>query len=76
MPKPRATQADVDAFIKAICPNAPELYKMASNEKTCLNDATSLLLRYRAALTTIKDALDAESAINIHAIAAHALREG
>ena len=76
MPKPRATQADVDAFIKAICPNAPELYKMASSEKTCLNDAASLLVRYRSALMTIKDALEAEAAINIHAVATHALREG
>ena len=50
MAKTRATQQDVDAFIKAVCPEAPELYAAAFTEKKCLNDATEVINAQRAAL--------------------------
>ena len=50
MAKPKATQADVDAFIRAVCPEAPELYAAASTQKKCLNDATEIITGYRKAL--------------------------
>lgn len=55
MPKPTPPKAPayVIQFIEAVCPEAPALYAASFNEKTCLEDATAIITRYRAALVQI-----------------------
>ena len=74
MAKTKATQADVDAFIRAVCPEAPELYAAAFTEKKCLNDATEIITRYRGALDQIENLNpEAEEVREAPSIAAYAL---
>lgn len=58
MPKPPTAPRHVLAFIEAVCPDAPALYAASFSEKTCLQDATEIILRYRAALNRIADGED------------------
>jgi hypothetical protein len=49
----RAEREDVMRFIRAVCPEAPDLYLASFSEKQALNDAADRILNLEAALLRI-----------------------
>ena len=66
MPKPPTAPGYVLAFIQAVCPDAPALYAASFSEKTCLQDATEIILRYREALDQVRQSPHALSCAKVH----------
>jgi len=64
MKPPDETPDYVYNFIKAICPEAPDLYIASFNEEKALIDATELIIQKDKQITTlIKDEADDDTAI-------------
>jgi nitrite reductase/ring-hydroxylating ferredoxin subunit len=53
-PEPPKAPPYVLAFIEAVCPHAPALYAASFTEKTCLTDATDLIVSLRAKVEEMK----------------------
>ena len=45
----------IEDFIQAVCPDAPNLYIQAFNEKTCIIDATKLISDLRARVQDLEE---------------------
>lgn len=54
MPNPPKTPPYIIAFIEAVCPDAPALYAASFSEKTCLTDATDLIVSQRKRIAELE----------------------
>jgi hypothetical protein len=64
---PPKAPAYIIAFIEAVCPETPALYAASFSEKTCLTDATDLIVSLRARVAELEAQLVmADRAIGDH----------